>query len=128
MENNAAKIVSSAILGEDYKTVLVNGKIYVIKPPTIHKIAGAGLHLSNLNIAKDVSGFMDSLKDIGSVAYALSWLVDGSDDLYKEFSECTLEEVVSALSEAISLISAENFCKLSVLAKNVQKLIANQKS
>lgn len=37
---NAAKTVSSALLGLDVKVVLVNENRYVIKPPTIDKIAG----------------------------------------------------------------------------------------
>ena len=41
----ASKIVSAAVLGKDFETVFVNGKAYVIHPPTIHKIAGAGYYL-----------------------------------------------------------------------------------
>ena len=44
----ASKIVSAAVLGKDFETVFVNGKAYVIHPPTIHKIAGAGYYLSDL--------------------------------------------------------------------------------
>lgn len=35
MKKKAAKIVNSAILGMDFRTVVVAGKAYVIKPPTI---------------------------------------------------------------------------------------------
>ena len=70
---NAAKIVNSSIIGADFKTIVINNKSYVISPPTIHKIAGAGCYL------------------------------------------------------ALSFISAENFYKLSVLAKNVRNLTAKQK-
>ena len=48
MEKNAAKIVSSAVLGMDFRTAVINGKVYMIYPPTIHKIAGAGYYLPAL--------------------------------------------------------------------------------
>lgn len=40
MEKNASKIINAAVLGKDFETVFVNGNVYVIYPPTIHKIAG----------------------------------------------------------------------------------------
>ena len=44
----AGKIVNESILGEDFKTVLINGKAYTIYPPTIHRIAGAAKCLSDI--------------------------------------------------------------------------------
>lgn len=127
MDNNAAKIVSSAILCIDYKVVIINGKVYTLYPPTIHKIAGAGLYLSEINVGNSIQEAFFSLKDIGNLSHALSWLICDSDELYEEISQGTFEEVVEAISEAISMVSAENFLKLSTLVRNVQKLIANQK-
>ena len=50
MEQEGAKIVSSAILGMDFKVVVVAGKSYVIAPPTIKRLAGAGYWLSSIYI------------------------------------------------------------------------------
>ena len=105
---NAAKIVNSSIIGADFKTIVINNKSYVISPPTIHDV-------------------LSSLKDMDNVAHALSWFVKGDDSLFEELRKGTFDETVQGLEVALSLISAENFYKLSVLAKNVQNLTAKQK-
>ena len=61
---DAAKIVNAAVLGKDFETVIVNGKAYVINPPTIHKMAGAGYYLSDLKGATTVMDMLRSLKDV----------------------------------------------------------------
>ena len=127
MENNASKIVSSSLLGKDFETVVVNGKAYVINAPTIHRIAGAGYYLSGLEECKTVMDMLRSLKDVGAASRALSFFIQGDEGLHEELSQGTLDEVVEALAIGISMISVENFCKLSALAKNVALLTAKQK-
>lgn len=122
----ASKIVSAAVLGKDFETVFVNGNAYVINPPTIHKIAGFGYYLSDLEEDNTILDMLRSLKDIGAASRALSWLIKGDESLSEELSKGTLDEVVEALSIGFSMISAENFYKLSVLAKNVALLTAKQ--
>lgn len=68
-----------------------------------------------------------SLKDVGSASRALSFFIQGDESLYDELSQGTLDEVVEALAIAVSMISVENFFKLSALAKNVALLTAKQK-
>ena len=123
----ASKIVSAAVLGKDFETAFVNGNAYVINPPTIHKIAGFGYYLSDLEEGNTILDMLRSLKDIGAASRALSWLIKGDESLCEELSKGTLDEVVEALSIGFSMISAENFYKLSVLAKNVALLTAKQK-
>ena len=123
----AAKIVNGAILGMDYKTVTVNGKVYVIYPPTIKKLAGAGYYLSNINNGVTLKDVISSLGDTEMAAHALSWLIQGDDSLFDEFIIGTFEEIVDALETAYSLISTQSFLKLSGLAKNVVNLTAKQK-
>lgn len=122
---NAAKIVSSAILGMDCKAVVINSKVYVIMPPTIKKIAGAGLCLSNIN-GKTIKDIVMSA-DMEAASRALSYFIQGDDLLSTEISQGTLEEVVDALCEAYSLIGTKDFLKLSDLARNVANLIAKQR-
>ena len=124
----ASKIVSAAVLGKDFETVFVNGKAYVIHPPTIHKIAGAGYYLSDLKDGITVMDMLRSLKDVDTASLALSWLIQGDETLHEELSHGTFEEVIEALATGLSMISAENFYKLSVLAKNVALLTAKQRS
>lgn len=122
---NAAKIVSSAILGLDCKAVVINSKVYVIMPPTIKKIAGAGLCLSNIN-GKTIKDIVMSA-DMEAASRALSYFIQGDDLLSTEISQGTHEEVVDALCEAYSLIGTKGFLKLSDLARNVANLIAKQR-
>ena len=128
MEKNASKIVNAAVLGKDFETVFVNGNVYVIYPPTIHKIAGAGYYLCDLKEAVTVMDMLRSLKDVEMASRALSWLIQGDENLCEELSAGTFDEVVEALATGLSMVSAENFYKLSVLAKNVALLTAKQRS
>lgn len=127
MENKASKIVNAAVLGKDFETVFVNSKAYVIHPPTIHKIAGTGYYLSDLKEDVTIMDMLRSLKDVGVASRALSWLIQGDENLSEDLSHGTFEEVVEALATGLSMISAENFYKLSVLAKNVAQLTAKQR-
>ncbi len=124
---DAVKIVSSSILGKDFETVVVNGKAYVINPPTIHKIAGMGYYLSDLKVVDTVMDMLRSLKDIKQASLALSWLITGDESLSDELEKGTFNEVVEALAVGMSMISTANFHKLSVLAKNVANLTAKQR-
>ena len=122
-----AKLVSSALIGMDCKVVLINGKRYVIDPPTIKKIAGAAYHLASIAESETLQDFLDGQTDISAVAHALSWFINGDDSLAEELSHGALSDVVSALADAYSLINVQDFTMLSTLARNVAKMIANQK-
>lgn len=127
MEKNASKIVNASVLGKDFETVFVNGNAYVIYPPTIHRIAGAGYYLSDLKNGVTVMDMLRSLKDTKQVSLALSWLIKGDESLSEELANGEFDEVVEGLAIGLSMISTESFHKLSVLAKNVANLTANQK-
>ena len=126
---NAAKIISDAIVGNDFKTVIVNNKPYTIYPPTIHKIAGAASCFSSVDIG-ECNSFKDIFmlcKDNEMLAKALSWMIKDNESLAKKLSKGTNSEVVEALLIAFSLVSTEDFLKAVSLMKNVQKLTAKQK-
>lgn len=125
--DKGSKIVSASIIGADFVNVMVNGKCYTIFPPTIHKLAGAGMYLSDFGDEQSVRDVIKSVNNSDSLAHALSWLVKDNDSLFEELSQGTFDELVDAIDEAYSLISVESFAKLSTLAKNVSSLIANQK-
>ncbi|OUO23708.1 hypothetical protein [Bacteroides sp. An322] len=127
MEQNAAKIVSSAILGMDFKVVIVNGKSYIVTPPTIKKIAGAAYWLSDVKDGKNIKELLASINNVEPLAHALSWFIQGNDSLFEELSNGTLNEVIDGLESAYSLLSTKNFLRLSVLAKNVASLTAKQR-
>ena len=125
-KESGADIVSKAILGFESKTIVVNGKPYFIKPPTIKRIAGAALSLSKLE-GESFADMLSIMKDIDGAAKALSWFVVGNESLADEFSDGTLKEVIDGLAVAISMLSIEDFQKLSGLSRSVRRLIANQK-
>lgn len=125
--NQGSKLVAASVIGADFSNVLVNGKSYVIFPPTIHKIAGAGFYLGDFGDEETIRDIIKSINDSEKLAHALSWLIQDDDSLYEELSHGTFDELVDAVSVAYSLVSVENFTKLSILAKNVARLIANQK-
>ena len=91
--SKASKLVSSAIIGSDYKIVVVNGKSYKIFPPTIKKMAGAGQYLSDLKDGETIKDILGSVNDIGKLAHALSWFVDGSEKLTAEFEKASIVSV-----------------------------------
>lgn len=125
--SNGSKVVSASIIGADFVNVMVNNKVYSIFPPTIHKLAGAGLYLSDFGNEENVRDILISINNADKLAHALSWLIKGDDSLVNELEQGTFDELVDAVSQAYSLMSIENFIKLSALAKNVAMLIANQK-
>lgn len=127
MEKNASKIVNAAVLGKDFETVFVDGKAYVVTPPTIRRIAGVGYYLSDLKDGVTIMDMLRSLKDVETASRALSWLIQGDENLHEDLSAGTFDEVVEALAIGLSMISAQNFYKLLVLAKNVANLTAKQK-
>ena len=127
MKKKAAKIVNSAILGMDFRTVVVAGKAYVIKPPTIKKLAGAGYWLADIDKGESVKDILLSLHDASKLTKALSWFINGDESLSDELSEGTLSEIADALETAYSLLSTKDFLRLSALARNVTNLTAKQR-
>ena len=126
--NKGADMVGAAILGKESKTIVINGKPYFLKPPTIRKIAGAGCALGDF--ASENGNFGDilkAMKDTEGAAKALSWFIKGDESLAEELKDGTLEEVVNGLSVAISMLGIEDFQKLSDLSRSVRRLIANPK-
>lgn len=125
--NKAARLVSAAITRMDFVTVIVAGKSYAIYPPTIHKLSGAGMYLSDMDESDSVAGVIKSINNADKLAHALSWLIKGDESLFKELMDGTIDELVDAIGVAYSLISVENFIKLSTLVRNVSKTIAKPK-
>ena len=122
--NTGAKIISESIIGSDFRTVIVGSKSYTVYPPTIHKLAGAISHLSNIQDAESLREVLLSLGDSTAYSKALSWLIAGDESLNEELSQGILDEVVDALDEILSMIDSKVFLKAVSLAKNVSLLAA----
>ena len=122
--NTGAKIISESIIGMDFRTVIVGSKSYTVYTPTIHKLAGAISHLSNIQDAESLREVLLSLGDSTAYSKALSWLIAGDESLNEELSQGILDEVVDALDETLSMIDSKVFLKAVSLAKNVSLLAA----
>lgn len=122
--NQGAKIVSESIIGSDFRTVFVAGKAYTVYPPTVHKLAGAISHLSGVQEADNLKEVLLSLGESKAYSKALSWLITGDESLGEELSNGTLDEVVDALDETLSMIDSKVFLKAVSLARNVSLLAA----
>lgn len=121
---DAVKLISSAVLGIDCETVLVGGRTYVIFPPTVERIAGAGRFLSDLGEGRTVAEVLGTMQRMDAACRALSWFIQGDEGLWSELSGGTLEEVTDALSVAVGMIGIQNFPRLSALVRSVRSLIA----
>lgn len=122
--NTGAKIISESIIGMDFRTLIVGGKSYTVYPPTIHKLAGAISHLSNIQDAESLRDILLSLGESEAYSKALSWMITGDESLSDELSHGTMDEVVDALDETLSMIDSKVFLKAVSLAKNVSLLAA----
>ena len=122
--NQGAKIISESIVGSDFRTIIVGGKSYTVYPPTIHKLAGAISHLSDMKDAESMREILLSLGESEAYSKALSWLVAGDESLSEELAKGTYEENVNALDEALSMIDSKVFLKAVNLARNVSLLAA----
>lgn len=108
--------------------MVINGKPYFLKPPTIKKIAGAGYALGEFGAENGNFGdILKAMQDTEKAARALSWFIKGDESLTKELKDGTLEEVTNALAVAVSMLGIEDFQKLSGLSRSVRRLIANPK-
>lgn len=127
IKHDGPKMVASAILGLDFRTVIINDTSYIIEPPTIAKIAGATFWLSDISDGNNLREIIRNLSKSENLARALSWFIQGNDELAEELSKGRLDEIVDALVAACSMIDAENFIKLSALRKSVRRLVAKPK-
>lgn len=124
---DAAKIVAASIIGADYRLAIIADKTYLIKPPTIHQIAGATYWLSDLENGNTIKEILEKMPNAMNLAKALSWFIQGDDSIADELANGTIREVIEGIESAFSLIETENFLKLSVLLRSAKMLIAKQR-
>lgn len=127
--NEAAKIISNAIIGGSFKTVIVNEKPYTVYAPRIYTMAGAFSCLAELDLKEGASlkDILLSQKDSDKYAEALSWFIKGDASLKDELSKGTYEEVINGLSESFNLISPQVFRNAVNLTRNAAEMTAKAK-
>ena len=126
--NQAAKIVSDALLGLDFKNVEIGGMIYTIKPPTIKVICRAIRHFSKIGMTGD--NIMEAIKELPETTEdmleGISCFICGSEDLAKTLENGTFEEIKEALEACFSMMDISAFQCVSSM-KNVSMLAAKPK-
>ncbi|EKJ91762.1 hypothetical protein QR305_02020 [Bacteroides finegoldii] len=126
--NQAAKTVSDALLGLDFKNVEIGGMIYTIKPPTIKIICRAIHHFSKIGMEGD--NIMEAIKELpkvsGDMLKGISCFICGNEDLAKALEDGTFEEIKNALEECFSMMDISAFQCVSSM-KNVSMLAAKPK-
>ena len=125
--NTGAKVIADAITGIDFRTVVVNGKGYMVKPPTIHRLSGAIGCLAGVVNADTLRDVILTLGESRKYAEALSWLIAGDTSLADELARASYEEVVNGIELCLSMISMEVFLRAVSLAKSVSLLAARPK-
>lgn len=122
--SKASKLVVDAFLGEDSATVVVAGKPYFIDSPTIERIMNAAKYLNNVEGGNTMKDVIDMLTKLDDSCKALSIFIQGNENLADELIKGTPQEIVQALETAYQLITIQPFQRLSILARNVARLIA----
>lgn len=127
--SKASKLVSTAIIGGDYKLIYIGGKAYPVPPPTIKRMAGAISCISDLDLGENgtIKEMFLSCKDAEAYSKALSWLVKGDLSLSEEFTDNTLEEVIEGLSIAFDMVGVVPFLKAASLTRSASLLAASPK-
>ena len=54
--NKGAKVISQSIIGNDFRTIIVNKKGYTIYPPTIHSLSNAISYLCDVREGETLRG------------------------------------------------------------------------
>lgn len=133
--NEAAKNISELLSGSYSKTVVVGGKVYVIKAPAIKVITRATRYLSLVDIPNGIT-VSELIKIVPehseNIAKGLSYLVVGDvkdyeDESVKAFRQMlsgTHEELCSAFLVAFELIAGRAFFQCAGSVMELAKMIA----
>lgn len=137
--SEVAKNISELLSGTYGKTIIVGGKVYVIKAPAIKVIMRATRFLSKVNLPEN--GTMQELMEIVSVnleniVKGLSYLVTGDVPDYQEKAESlerqmlsgSKEELLQACFVAFELITGRDFFVVCQLAMELVNLTVKPKS
>lgn len=126
--NQAAKIVSDALLGLDFKNIEIGGIVYTIKPPTIKVICRAIHYFSNIGMTGD--NIVEAIKELPEATEdmlkGVSCFICGNEGLSKVLENGTFEEIKDALEICFSMMDISAFQCVSSM-KNVSMLAAKPK-
>lgn len=137
--NEAAKLVSEALLGLDSQTVFLCGKAYEIKPPTIKIMclglkewANIDLNLKNqTNISLALQIPENAKHQLKGISHFIAGDTPLADKLYNEWLTVdpgvTQDELNIAIDVILGLIDTKNFFLYANSALSAARIIANPK-
>lgn len=132
--NEAAKLVSDAILGDRSKVIVLGEEAFVIKAPTIAVLCRMAVPLSKVEENEKLS-----VGDIGTqsmlIAEAVAIASLGNDPEWKDkypevrdrMAQSALAELKDAFEAVSSLILAKDFFQVATWAVQVAEIAARQK-
>lgn len=141
--NDAAKLVSEALLGEDFKTIFICNKAYVVQAPSI-KIMCRGLkEWSCLSVQGDkqtkLSATLQVPENIESILKGVSIFIVGNRPDYEKESNKLLDEwdkdeigvsqdeLNLAIDSILHLIDVNSFFQYAQKCLSATKIIARPK-
>lgn len=122
------------IAGDYCKTVVVGGKVYLMKAPAIKVIARATKYFSQVELPQNakVADLMDAVAgQMGHITKGLSYLIVGDVPEYELQSKRVVEEIqngthaelCAAFQVAIDLIAGRDFFVVASSAKGLATMI-----
>ena len=136
--NEATKNVSELLFGTYGKTIIVGGKVYVIKAPAIKVIMRATQYLSKVDLPEN--GTVRELMKVApvnleNIVKGLSFLVVGDVPNYQKRAESlerqmlsgSKEELLQAYFVAFELITGRDFFVVCQLAMELANLTVKPK-
>lgn len=137
--NEAAKLVSEALLGLDYKTIFLGGKAYEVKAPTIKTMclglsewAKIDFNLkdqTNLSLVTQIPEI--SKHQLRGISRFIESDIQLSDKIYNEWinedPSVSQDEISIAIDVILGLIDTKNFFLYANSALSAAKIIANPK-
>ena len=136
--NEAAKLVTDAVIGNRYKTIVAGRKVYTIYSPCIKVICRALNEFSHIELpgSDTMIGFLSGIGEITpylvrGVAALIAGNVDNweqeRDRIAAELEEATPEELKDAREISISLMNGRDFFACAALTMNVATMAAKQR-
>lgn len=137
--NEAAKNISDLLTGNYCKTVVIAGKVYVMKAPSIKVILWASRFLSLVDIPSDVSasGLLKTVSEnTDNIVKGVSYLVVGDVPDFEaqvkeksgEMLSGTHEELYNAFLVAFNLVAGKDFFVACQLAMELARMTIKPKS
>lgn len=137
--NEAAKLVSEALLGLDYKTIFIGGKAYEVKAPTIKTMclglsewAKIDFNLkdqTNLSLVTQIPEI--SKHQLRGISRFIELDIQLADKIYNEWinedPSVSQDEISIAIDVILGLIDTKNFFLYANSALSAARIIANPK-